>query len=87
MGDDRKVVQLFPDTTAISKDDMLKILHDMIKDVEADKMDYFTIAARLKEGTVATGWAGCDLVQRQELISHLQIDIMYKIMYTNLVGD
>lgn len=87
MGDKDKIITLFPDQKDASKEELLKVLRDLIKDVEAGKLDYFTIAARLKDGVIATGWANCNIVQRQELISHLQVDVMYKIMYTNLVGE
>lgn len=82
-----KVIHLFPSTTEKSKPDLLRVLKGLIDDVEAGKLEYLTIAARLNDGTVATGWAGCNLVQRQELISHLQVDVTYAIVYANLVEE
>lgn len=85
--DKGKIVELFPDQQDQSKENMLRVLRDMIADVEAGKVENFAIAAKLSDGTIGTGWANCDIGQRQELVSHLQVDIFYKIVYVNLVGE
>lgn len=70
-----KVVHLFPSSADTTKDDMLKALRGIIDDVENDKIERFMFAAKRPGGEVVTGWAGCDILQRQELTTHLQVDI------------
>lgn len=82
-----KVIHLFPSTTETNKPALLRVLKGLIDDVEAGKLEYLTIAARLNDGTVATGLAGCNLVQRQELISHLQVDVTYAVVCANLLDE
>lgn len=74
--DKRKVVQLFPSKEEASKEELLKLLDQLRGMVEKGELTYFTAGGKLSDGTVATGWAGCNIVQRQEILSHMQIDIV-----------
>lgn len=44
------------------------------------------LLAYKKDGEVCTGWWKASLVERQELISHLQIDVIMGVVEKNLRG-
>lgn len=45
------------------------------------------IAYKMPNGEVCTGWWKASLQERQELIAHLQIDVMLGVVRENLEGD
>lgn len=79
-----KIIQLF-DNKDQGQDDIIKNLENLIEEAKNGNVVRYCIAAELKDGTVATGWTNADVGDRQVLVSHLQIDIMWKVIQVNLL--
>jgi hypothetical protein len=79
-----KLIKAFKDTEEESKEDMLNRLDEIRKDIENGEITNLMIAGRMADGNVLTGWANCDLIERQNLIGHVQIDIMWGVVRVNL---
>ena len=78
-----KIIPLLQGNKPTTKDDMIKLLQQVISDIEDGKVINFCIAANLNDGTVGTGWANADVGTSQLLISHLEIDVMFRVVQIN----
>jgi len=47
-------------------------------------MTGFVFAAKCPDGNIATSWANVDVGERNELVSHLQVDVMYAVVEANV---
>jgi hypothetical protein len=81
-----KVIHLF-DNDSLDKDETVANLENLIAEVRAGNVKNYAIAAELNDGTVATGWTNANVIERQTLISHLQIDILWQVVKTNLLDE
>jgi hypothetical protein len=81
-----KVTHLF-DNGPLDQDEAIKGLEMLIEELKAGKVIRYCLAAELTDGTIATGWTNANVMQRQVLVSHLQIDIMWKIVQVNLFEE
>ena len=67
-----------------SKEDWIKQYKETIKQ---DKVTDIYMAAKTTDGNVMVGWAGNgDIATKQELIGHLQIDVINQVIFENYVN-
>jgi hypothetical protein len=66
------------------QDDIVAALEDILQRAKDGQMTGFVFAAKCPGGEVATSWAQTDVGDRNELVSHLQIDVMYAVMAANM---
>lgn len=81
-----KVVHLF-DNGPMDQEQAIKNLEALIEDIKTGKLIRYGVVGETSEGEVVTGWTNADAVQKQILISHLQIDIIWQVVATNLLED
>jgi len=80
-----KIIHLFKSNQ--DKDEAVKSLEMLIEEIKADNVLNYCVAVELADGTVATGWNKANFIERQNLISHLQIDLMWTMVKVNLDID
>lgn len=51
--------------------------------LEEEGVDNLLIAAKLKDGRVITGYYHCDFGSRQELLGHIQCDVIDQMIQAN----
>lgn len=66
-------------------DELVDWLENLIKDIKERKVDNIMIAAKESSGQIITGWKNLDWGTRQELISHMQIDVINTMIQENYV--
>lgn len=66
-------------------DNLVEYLEDLIKKVKENKIDNIAVAMKTKkeDAYVMTGYFGLDLCEKQELLSHMQLDIVNEMVYIN----
>ena len=66
-------------------DNLVKYLQDLIEKVKENKIDNIAVVMKAKKSDnyVMTGYFGLDLYERQELLSHMQLDIVNEMVYVN----
>lgn len=67
-----------------SKDDLIESLKYVLAKAEAGEIISFVLAAKCSDGNIATSWSKVDLGERNELVAHLQTDIMFDVMKANM---
>lgn len=73
----------FPKTDSQTPADFIK---ESIGILEENKPKNVLIAYKLEDGTVMTGYFNCDFGDRQEMLGHIQCDIIDQMILANL-GD
>ena len=74
-----KIIKLFK----AEEDDVVEKLEEILIKAKNGEFKNFIFASEMMDGAVGTAWACCDLPKRQELISHLQIDVITGIIIEN----
>ena len=71
------------------KDNVLDFLNEVKQEVEKNNITNMIIACKCNDGTVLTGYTkNLDLGIKQELLGHIQADIINEMVYKNYVeGD
>jgi DnaJ-class molecular chaperone len=67
-----KIKRLIPK----GKVDHVEALRFLLEKAEKGEFDNFVFATKSHDGEIATSWSNTDLQQRNELISHLQMDLI-----------
>ena len=81
-----KVTHLF-DNGPMEQDEVVKNLETIIDEIKAGRVIRYVIAIEKADGTIETGWTNAGLTQKQNLVSHLQIDIIYDVVLDNLRNE
>ncbi|PWV90254.1 hypothetical protein DFQ01_14430 [Paenibacillus cellulosilyticus] len=67
------------------QNNMIEALEFLLEKAKAGDIQSFVFAAKDKtDGNIATSWGNCDVGEQQELCSHLQVDIMYRVVEANM---
>lgn len=66
------------------QDNMVEALEDILKMAKRGELTNYILAAKRSDGEVITSWANADVVERNELVSHLQIDVVYSVIEANM---
>jgi hypothetical protein len=69
------------------QDSLVRRLEELVEIAKAGELKSFVLAGHSDDGTVLTGWANAGINQRQELISHLQIDVIYAVARINIMEE
>jgi putative Mn2+ efflux pump MntP len=78
-----KVINLFKNKEEQSKEAMVELLETMLADAKAGKIVRLGIAVEYDNREVGTGFSNCDFMQKQTMISHLQIHLVKNIIEAN----
>lgn len=66
------------------QDNIVETLEDLLERAKSGEITSFVFAAKTPSGEVATSWANADVGTRNELTSHLQLDVVYAVMEANM---
>jgi hypothetical protein len=66
------------------QDDVVETLEYLLEQARRGHMTGFVFAAKCPDGNIATSWANVDVGERNELVSHLQVDVMYAVVEANI---
>lgn len=72
----------FPDNRPEFKN-VTEFLEDTIKVMQEEDAVAILVAAKTSSGIVVTGYRKCDFCQRQELVGHIQYDIVDQMIRAN----
>jgi hypothetical protein len=66
------------------QDSMIETLEYVLEQAKSGNITCFALAAKCADGNIATSYANADVGVKQELASHIQVDIMYQVMEANM---
>lgn len=75
-----KIINLFES----KNDDIVTQIEVILERAKNGEFENFLFAGQMTDSKIGTAWANCDLPKRQELISHLQIDVITGVVLDNL---
>ena len=67
-------------------DNLVEYLENLIEIVKENRIDNIMVACKL-EDYVMTGHHNLDMGTRQELLGHIQVDIVNEMIQTNYIDD
>lgn len=66
------------------QDNMIEALEGLLERAKNGDFNAFVFSAQCTDGDIATAWSNTDVGKRNELTSHLQVDVMYSVMEANM---
>lgn len=66
------------------QDNIVETIEDLLFKAKNGELTGFVFSAKCADGNIATAWSQVDVGEMNELTSHLQVDIMYKVMEANM---
>lgn len=63
---------------------MVDALEYLLEQAKKGEITGFVFAAHCSDGNIASSWANVDVGDRQTLVSHLQVDVMYAVVDANM---
>lgn len=66
------------------QDNVIEALEGLLQRAKDGEFTNFIFACDTSDGNTATGWCNADVGKMQELSSHLQCDIVYKMIEANM---
>lgn len=70
----------FPKNKSITPQDFVQEISEAVKENPAKSI---MVACKLEDGSVMTGYFNCDFGTKQELVGHIQCDIIDQMIRTN----
>ena len=67
-----------------SQDDLVEALEYILERAREGEIRSFAFAAKCTDGNIATSYGNADVGTKNELLGHIQADIMYDIMKANI---
>lgn len=74
----------FVSESKTSKQELIEHIENLLEWAKNDEFDNVMIATKLKSGEVMTGYCNLDMVDKQFLNSHIQVDINYEAVRANV---
>lgn len=74
-----RIVKLFK----TEQDNVVKTLEDILAKAKNGEIKSFVIASEMQDGAIGTAWVSCDLPKRQNLLAHMQVDIIAGVIIEN----
>jgi hypothetical protein len=68
----------------VPQNKVVETLEELLQKARAGEINSFVFAGKTPNGDIATSWAQADVGERQELAAHIQIDIMYAVVESNM---
>lgn len=81
-----KVTRLFTDKDR-TQQELVNRLEEVIEMAKNGELKNIILAGEMTNGEVVTGYANADVVERQFLVSNMQIDINYQVVENTLLGE
>lgn len=78
-----KIIRLF-NSQEKAQHELINHIEGMLEMAKAGEFTSFAAMAKLTDGNIATGYCNLDVGGKQEMVSHMQVDIMYQVMLANL---
>lgn len=75
-----KVIKLFDS----EQDKLVEHVEELLQAVKRGEFKNIAIAAEHVDGTVVTGYCNADAYDRQVLVSHMQLDIVWNMVRINV---
>ncbi|XJZ25970.1 hypothetical protein ACF5W4_11210 [Bacillota bacterium Lsc_1132] len=69
------------------QESLVRRLEELVEMAKAGEVKDFVLAGHSTDGTVLTGFSNAEINQRQELISHLQVDVVYEVCRINILEE
>lgn len=66
------------------QDNMIESIEYILQQVKEGNIQSFAFAAKCADGNIATSYFNADVGTKQELNAHIQVDIMYQVMESNM---
>ena len=66
------------------QDNLIEALENILERARNGEFKGFVFAAKLPNGEVGTAWINADVGERNELASHLQLDVVYAVIEANM---
>ena len=66
------------------QDTAVESLAEVLEMAKRGELINYILAAKRPDGEVVTSWANADVVERNELVSHLQIDVVYSVIEAHM---
>lgn len=66
------------------QDNLIDSLENLLERAKNGEFTSYVFASHCPDGNIATGWSNADVGQRNELCSHLQVDIMFSVVEANV---
>ncbi|PKF21656.1 hypothetical protein CW684_04495 [Macrococcoides caseolyticum] len=74
----------FVSESKTSKQELIEYIENLLEWAKNDDFDNVMIATKLKSCEVMTGYCNLDMVDKQFLNSHIQVDINYETVRANV---
>lgn len=68
----------------VSGNNIVTALEELLERAKQGDVVNFVFAGLCPDGNIATSWANADVGERQTLVGHLQIDVMYAVVDANM---
>lgn len=78
-----KIINL-PMNDNVTQENFLK---DVMSIIEKNNVESIVFAVKLSDGNIMTAYNNCNLPTKQELLAHIQIDIINQVVITNKRGN
>lgn len=65
------------------QDNLVKNIEDILEKAKRGEFISFMFAGKCEDGDIATSWSNADVGRRNELISHMQVDLMMAVVEAN----
>lgn len=66
------------------QDNLVEALTDILEMAKSGELSNFVFAGKCPNGEVVSAWAKADFGERNELMGHIQADIMYAMIEANM---
>jgi hypothetical protein len=66
------------------QDNLVEALENLLEMAKKGEITNFIFASKCSDGNIATSWSNADVGERNELVAHLQIDVMYAVVEANM---
>lgn len=68
------------------QENLVKRLEELVEMAKKGEITSFMVGCHAKNGDVLTGWGvGLNFGQRNELISHMQMDLVHSMIHANFI--
>jgi hypothetical protein len=65
------------------QDNLIESVEQLLERAKNGEFINYVFASKLPDGNIATGWCNADVGERNELCSHLEVDIMMSVVEAN----
>lgn len=66
-------------------DNIVTVLVDLLEMAKSGELKSILFAGKVEDGNIVSGWSNATPGHRQELIGHIQIDVMVAVMERNYI--